>query len=113
MADYLNTVNTFNQRELTFSKDVFDAFAGVSAVMGQQFRGGFHFGLPQLFFDAVLLWQPGEDGPIKRRVLETTGDIYATCLVGLGLAGKGPSIGIWLMTALYTYSRAAKALVQT
>jgi hypothetical protein len=75
VGDYFNTVNTFNQRELTFSKDVFDAFAGVSAVMGQQFRGGFHFGLPQLFFDAALLWQPGEDGPLKRRVSETTGDI--------------------------------------
>ena len=51
-------VSQFNKRNLTFEKDVIDAFAGVEAAASPSFPGGFLLGLPQLFFDIALLWQP-------------------------------------------------------
>lgn len=51
-------VSQFNKRNLTFETDVIDAFAGVEAAMRASFPGGFLLGLPQLFFDIALLWQP-------------------------------------------------------
>ena len=51
-------VQMFNQRDLTFEGDVIDAFAGVEAVGRPSFPFGFHLGMPQLFFDIALLWQP-------------------------------------------------------
>ncbi|KAH7357309.1 heterokaryon incompatibility protein-domain-containing protein [Rhexocercosporidium sp. MPI-PUGE-AT-0058] len=51
-------VQMFNQRDLTFERDVIDAFAGVEAVGRPSFPFGFLLGMPQLFFDIALLWQP-------------------------------------------------------
>jgi hypothetical protein len=48
----------FNKRDLTFERDVIDAFAGIEAAGGPAFPCGFLLGMPQLFFDIALLWQP-------------------------------------------------------
>lgn len=45
-------------RNLSFECDVLDAFAGVAAILSHSFSGGFCYGLPELFFDIALLWQP-------------------------------------------------------
>jgi hypothetical protein len=55
----------FNVRFLTRQEDVFDAFEGPLQSFGAVFDGGFISGLPQMFFDAALLWQPY--APLKRR----------------------------------------------
>ena len=39
LDQYLSSVNPFNQRDLTFSEDVADAFTGVFVVTGKKFRG--------------------------------------------------------------------------
>lgn len=62
---YARLVSLYNQRSLTFPEDVLNAFAGVTATLGSSFDGGFICGLPQMFFDAALLWQPYS--PVKRR----------------------------------------------
>ncbi|OHE94399.1 hypothetical protein CORC01_10327 [Colletotrichum orchidophilum] len=54
-----------NKRVLTYAHDVHDAFAGVLSAFGQSIPGGFICGLPRIFFDAALLWQPPE--PLFRR----------------------------------------------
>lgn len=51
-------VSIYNKRDLTFEEDVLDAFAGALNVFGRSFEGGFVSGLPQMFFDAALIWQP-------------------------------------------------------
>ena len=48
-------VEQFNKRNLTFEKDVIDAFAGIAAAVGASFAQGILLGLPQLFFDIALL----------------------------------------------------------
>jgi len=48
----------FNIRRLTYPEDVIDAFEGAMSSLSTVFSGGFISGLPRLFFDAALLWQP-------------------------------------------------------
>lgn len=58
MFRYARLVSLFNRRNLTYPEDVFDAFAGVLSHLSRSFPGGFISGLPQMCFDAALLWQP-------------------------------------------------------
>ncbi|KAK1659902.1 heterokaryon incompatibility protein-domain-containing protein [Colletotrichum godetiae] len=67
---YARLVALYNKRVLTFDHDVHDAFAGVLSAFGQSFHGGFICGLPRIFFDAALLWQPYE--PLVRRASHLT-----------------------------------------
>jgi hypothetical protein len=73
---------------LTFSRDVGDAFAGVLHIMDRYLGGGFHFGFPQMFFDAALLWQPSRDDASLKRRVDGNGEQYY--LVSHGMAGKEP-----------------------
>ena len=52
------TLSTYLERHLTYEEDILRAFAGIMNVLSGGFPGGFHFGLPELFFDAALLWRP-------------------------------------------------------
>lgn len=58
-------LSIYNPRDLTYPEDVFDAFEGALSTFGSSFPGGFISGLPRMFFDASLLWQPYS--PIMRR----------------------------------------------
>jgi hypothetical protein len=58
-------VNRFNQRQLTYEEDSLFAFSGLASAMSLSFGGGFLCGLPEIFLDVALLWQP--DGELKRR----------------------------------------------
>lgn len=51
-------VESYNTRSLTFESDALDAFAGVAEALTHVFPGGFYCGLPEMFFDIALLWQP-------------------------------------------------------
>ena len=51
-------VQQFNMRKLTFDEDVMDAFAGLRSVFDSQFSGGILWGLPEMFFDFCIIWQP-------------------------------------------------------
>ena len=71
MAQYARLVVDYNHRKLTYDSDGLAAFSGVlEAYSPLLFRGNFQ-GLPELFFDIVLLWQPRK--PVRRRILEGTG----------------------------------------
>ncbi|KUI60370.1 hypothetical protein VP1G_07570 [Cytospora mali] len=50
----------FNPRHLSFPEDALDAFAGFASVLSRSLKGGFISGLPEVFFDLALLWQPWE-----------------------------------------------------
>ena len=61
----------YNNRQLTFPADGLQAIAGLMAVWNRSFHGGFICGLPQMFFDDALLWQPCN--LINRRVSKESG----------------------------------------
>ncbi|KAN0117711.1 HET domain containing protein [Hyaloscypha variabilis] len=62
---YARLVALYNERSLTYPQDILDAFAGLTTVLRPAFDGGFICGLPQMFFDSALLWQPYR--PLQRR----------------------------------------------
>ncbi|RDW56987.1 hypothetical protein BP6252_13940 [Coleophoma cylindrospora] len=53
---YAQLVSTFCTKELTYPEDILSAFYGFSYALSTIFRGGFIFGIPNLFFDVGLLW---------------------------------------------------------
>lgn len=58
-------VSNYTARSLRYQEDVLNAFAGTLTVLQTSFGSEFHYGLPEMFFDLALLWQP-YDG-INRR----------------------------------------------
>ena len=61
-----NLVSSYLERKLTYEEDILRAFSGVLGALEGGMSGGFHFGLPQLFFDVALLWVPEEQ--LTRRI---------------------------------------------
>lgn len=56
---YIELACRYSNRNLTYDQDVLPAFAGVLEALSRcSFRGGFISGLPALFLDSALLWQP-------------------------------------------------------
>lgn len=53
-------VFTYQQRRITYEHDTLRAFSGIIEAMSEYMPGGFHFGLPELFFEMALLWGPSE-----------------------------------------------------
>lgn len=58
LRQYAGLVHNYSKRKLSFPKDVIDAFAGMISFLTRTFAGGFTYGLPEMFFDVGLLWQP-------------------------------------------------------
>ncbi|KAK5687750.1 hypothetical protein LTS10_001890 [Elasticomyces elasticus] len=65
LYDLFCLVNEFNQTEVTYEGDHLAAFAGIASALSLSFEGGLLCGLPELFFDIALLWQP--IGNLRRR----------------------------------------------
>jgi hypothetical protein len=66
LQQYMNLVRNYNDRQLTYPEDVIAGFSGVLSTLSSVFVGGFISGLPEMFFDSALLWQPAS--PLERRV---------------------------------------------
>ena len=60
-----NLVSAYLKRWLTYDEDILRAFTGILGALDSSMSEGFHFGLPQQFFDAALLWVPVK--PLTRR----------------------------------------------
>jgi hypothetical protein len=69
LAEYFTFVEDYCGRKLTFAGDALAAFAGVTETLSHVFHGGFHFGLPEMFFDVSLLWLRGRHAHCTRRVV--------------------------------------------
>ncbi|KAG4440597.1 hypothetical protein IFR05_003914 [Cadophora sp. M221] len=74
-------VSLYNERFLSFPKDVLDAFTGVTTALGPNFEGGFLSGLSQMFFDTALLWQPYQP-LVRRQGLRTSKNIPSWSWIG-------------------------------
>ncbi|KAF1970547.1 HET-domain-containing protein [Bimuria novae-zelandiae CBS 107.79] len=55
---YIELVCLYNSRDFTYPQDSLPAFSGVLNSLMRSFPFGFLSGLPQLFLDIALLWQP-------------------------------------------------------
>lgn len=66
VQQYTGLVWDFNKRHLSYPQDTILAFAGITATLSRTFEGGFLCGLPEMFFETALLWQPLS--PLKRRL---------------------------------------------
>ncbi|KAI0129493.1 heterokaryon incompatibility protein-domain-containing protein [Xylariales sp. AK1849] len=58
LNQYLNMVQQYNTRRLSYPEDGMLAFAGVTSRLSKTFEGGFLWGLPVTLLDIALLWQP-------------------------------------------------------
>lgn len=67
LPHYAGLVREYSLRELSFPGDVINAFAGIISTMSTTFVDGFIHGLPAMYFDIALLWQPMI--PLERRLL--------------------------------------------
>lgn len=63
---YRELICRYNYRDLTHAQDALPAISGVLDALARGFSGGFIGGLPAVFLDAALLWQPFLKG--KRRI---------------------------------------------
>tara|TARA_R110002003_G_scaffold112_7_gene9586 strand:- start:1201 stop:3813 length:2613 start_codon:yes stop_codon:yes gene_type:complete len=66
---YLDLICPYNGREFSYPQDALLGISGVLNALGKSFPGGFVHGLPRLFLDHALLWQPF--GTADRRVDRT------------------------------------------
>jgi hypothetical protein len=66
-VDFQALTDAFNTRQFTYDQDAGHAIAGILTTLSPIFRGGFLFGLPELYFDAALLWEPMPFSPVRRR----------------------------------------------
>ncbi|QDS75313.1 hypothetical protein FKW77_001554 [Venturia effusa] len=65
VEQYISLVMDYNTRRLTHTHDAYRAIAGLISALSKEFHGGFVSGLPQMFFESALLWQPSH--PMERR----------------------------------------------
>lgn len=63
---YMEIICRYNHRSLTYAQDALPAISGVLESFAHGFPGGFVCGLPAVFLDSSLLWQPRYKA--KRRV---------------------------------------------
>jgi hypothetical protein len=70
---YIELVSLYNSRDLTYPQDSLPAFSSILNSFARSFPTGFVSGLPRLFLDIVLLWQPFSKA--KRRNAKEGGSI--------------------------------------
>ncbi|KAL6914669.1 hypothetical protein FSST1_012429 [Fusarium sambucinum] len=60
-------IRKFNQRNLNFDEDVFDAFSGFHTHLNSLYPSGLVFGHPELYFDISLCWYIVQQSSSRRR----------------------------------------------
>ena len=76
-TEYAQLVEDYSDTQLTHGEDILRAFSGITSALSRTFVGGFHCGLPEMFFDLALLWQPRT--PNSRRMVpkdQSTNDYF-------------------------------------
>ena len=74
LDEYYTLVRDYCARQLTFPEDTVAAFSGITTTFSRVFQGGFHYGLPEIFFDVSLLWFRPFGARCTRRVIQGAKD---------------------------------------
>ncbi|KAN0095123.1 HET domain containing protein [Hyaloscypha variabilis] len=61
LAGYHQLLGSYNLRDFTHPQDALSAFAGITTSLSRTFYGGFVCGLPLMFLDIALCWQPSRN----------------------------------------------------
>jgi hypothetical protein len=72
---FIDLVCPYNGPEFSYPQDALRGFMGIISALEKSFPGGFIYGLPRLFLDHALLWQPF--GSAERRV-DRVDDVMTT-----------------------------------
>ncbi|KAF9730273.1 heterokaryon incompatibility protein [Paraphaeosphaeria minitans] len=95
---YLNNtemVQEVNNLNFTHKEDVLQAYTKLTSTLSRNFTGGFVSGLPELFFDIALLWQPWAIGS-RRSLSRQSGTSQASrALPSWSWAGWDCQIDPW------------------
>lgn len=67
LISYSELLRNYNTRDFTYPEDALPAFSGITTALSRTFPGGFICGLPLMFLDVALCWQPSKKG-CERRV---------------------------------------------
>ncbi|OJD33736.1 heterokaryon incompatibility protein [Diplodia corticola] len=67
IMQWCSLLHRYNRRELSYVSDTRAAFTGIETILARAFLRGFCYGMPELFFDLALLWQPMR--PMTRRTM--------------------------------------------
>ena len=98
---YSRLIALYNRRQLTYEEDVLDAFAGAISTLAKPYQGDFISGLPEMFFDCALLWQPHRQ--LKRRVASKNAP--AACLPSWSWIGWQGNLNSESWRSGYNYMR--------
>lgn len=69
IRQYVSIVHDYANRKLTYAEDGLHAISSLLSLMSSSFSSGFISGLPEMFFNEALLWQPAE--PMQKRQSST------------------------------------------
>jgi hypothetical protein len=90
-SGYGNLVCEYGKRVLSYPEDSLFAFSGITTALNRVFCGGFLSGLPLMFLDIALLWEP--DG-ISRRRAPALGSHIRPCLPSWSWVGWEGEISV-------------------
>jgi hypothetical protein len=60
-SKYLNCMQAYSTRKLSFTSDALDAFSGIGKTIATELGSQLYFGLPIVFFDWAILWSASFD----------------------------------------------------
>ena len=92
LRGYGELVSVYNHKDLSHPEDATAAFAGVTTQLSRTYSSGFNCGLPEMFFDVALLWQPWRT--VKRRISTGTRSTNS-CLPSWSWAGWQGEVDPW------------------
>ena len=85
-------MRAYNLKDLSHPEDAIAAFAGVTTQLSRIYSGGFICGLPEMFFDVALLWQPWRT--VERRISSGVRSTNS-CLPSWSWAGWQGEVDPW------------------
>jgi hypothetical protein len=97
---YASLVNAYNARQFTYPEDALAGFMGITFALRHTFEGGFLCGIPIMFFDAALLWQPEK---LPNRRIPSQSSVPTTCLPSWSWVGWQGKLGLWTFDSACDY----------
>lgn len=58
LSSLFKMIGEYHKMSFSYREDALSAISGILSVLGRSFNGGFLFGLPEMYFDQRLLWEP-------------------------------------------------------
>ena len=98
---YLDLVGPYNGRNFSYPQDATLGISGILSALEPAFPGGFIHGLPRVFLDHALLWQPFETA--IRRADRSDDDAICSSLPSWSWCGWQSYVDPWSMLSGLSY----------